>query len=124
MHSDSPEAAADTLRSLSEGAPDALLVLTVQTEVTPVARENPGVHHVVVDQVVDLPNVTSLVSPDEEGAYLAGAAAAPTSRTGTVGMVGGVRGELIGRFEAGFVGGCTSRATRRDSGAGCSGPRP
>ena len=49
--------------------------------------------------------MTSLVSEDEQGSYLAGAAAALTSRSGTIGFVGGVKGEVIGRFQAGYVAG-------------------
>jgi basic membrane protein A len=60
--------------------------------------------------VVRLPNVTSLVSLDEEGAFLAGAAAALTSQTGTVGFIGGVVGALIGRFEAGYIAGARAVA--------------
>jgi basic membrane protein A len=70
-----------------------------------VARRHPETQFVVADQQIALPNVTSLVSLDEQGSYLAGAAAALTTRTGTVGFVGGVSGALIGRFEAGYTAG-------------------
>jgi basic membrane protein A len=93
------------LQRLSTENVDLILVMTIQTDVDPVARRHPDIRYVVVDQVSDEPNVTSLVSEDEQGSYLAGAAAALTSHTGTIGFVGGVKGELIGRFQAGYVAG-------------------
>ncbi len=99
------EAAERALRSLSTENVDLILVMTIQTDVDPIARRHPDIRYVVVDHVSDEPNVTSLVSQDEQGSYLAGAAAAMTSRTGTIGFVGGVKGQLIGRFQAGYVAG-------------------
>ena len=109
-HADAEGAFAEGERA-AESA-DVVLVLTIQTDVELLARRHPDVHFVVTDHVVNLPNVTSVVSRDEEGAYLAGAAAAMTTTTGTVGFVGGVRGHLIGRFQAGFTAG--ARAVRPD----------
>jgi basic membrane lipoprotein Med (substrate-binding protein (PBP1-ABC) superfamily)/DNA-binding SARP family transcriptional activator len=100
-----PEGAVPALRRLSAENVDLILVCTIQTDVDEVARRHPGIRYVVVDHVSDEPNVTSLVSEDEQGSYLAGAAAALTSRTGTIGFVGGVKGEVIGRFQAGYVAG-------------------
>ena len=37
-----------------------------------------------------------------ESAYLAGVAAANTTKTNKVGFIGGVEGPVIGRFQAGF----------------------
>jgi basic membrane lipoprotein Med (substrate-binding protein (PBP1-ABC) superfamily) len=108
VRSASAEGAVRELEQLSRLDPDVVLVGTIQTDVDAVAPDHPDVQYVVFDQVSELPNVTSVVSLDEQGAYLAGAAAALTSRTGVVGFVGGVRGELIGRFEAGFTAGARS----------------
>ncbi|MFF3841744.1 BMP family protein [Streptomyces sp. NPDC001930] len=49
------------------------------------------------------PNIANLVFNEEQGSYLAGVAAAKTSKTGTVGFIGGVEVPLIKKFEAGFA---------------------
>jgi basic membrane lipoprotein Med (substrate-binding protein (PBP1-ABC) superfamily)/DNA-binding SARP family transcriptional activator len=105
VRSASPAGAARELRKLAARQLDVVIVLTIQTPVAEVARRHPETQFVVADQQIALPNVTSLVSLDEQGSYLAGAAAALTTRTGTVGFVGGVSGALIGRFEAGYTAG-------------------
>lgn len=83
------------------------------------AAQNPSVRYALVDDVAlddagtptepgddrPLPNVANLVFAEEEGSFLVGAAAALTSRTGTVGFVGAVRNPLIEKFEAGYVAG-------------------
>ena len=76
-------------------------------EVMPaVAGDFPGTEFAIVDSVVeDAPNVTSIVFAEEQGSYLAGAAAAQSSKTGTIGFVGGVDTELIKKFEAGYTAG-------------------
>ncbi|MBA2553683.1 MAG: BMP family ABC transporter substrate-binding protein [Geodermatophilaceae bacterium] len=53
------------------------------------------------------PNHTGLLFAEEQGSFLAGAAAALKSETGHVGFVGGVQIGLIEKFEAGFTAGAT-----------------
>ncbi|AJF66931.1 BMP family lipoprotein [Streptomyces vietnamensis] len=55
------------------------------------------------DTSVTAPNIANLVFNEEQGSYLAGVAAAKTSKTGTVGFIGGVEVPLIKKFEAGFT---------------------
>jgi basic membrane protein A len=76
-------------------------------EVMPgVAGDFPDTEFAIVDSVVeDAPNVTSIVFAEEQGSYLVGAAAAQSSKSGTIGFVGGVDTELIKKFEAGFTAG-------------------
>ncbi len=105
IHLADPEDAEQQLRKVAADDPDLLLVQTIQTDVTGVAAEHPDTHFVVYDQPSTQPNVTSVVSQDEEGAFLAGAAAALVSESGKVGFIGGVRGQLIERFEAGYTAG-------------------
>jgi basic membrane protein A len=77
------------------------------------AEANPGVDFVIVDDAtVDLPNVAGAVFAEEQGSFLVGAAAALKTETDTVGFIGGVKTELIQRFEAGFVAG--ARAVNPD----------
>jgi basic membrane protein A len=74
------------------------------------AELNPDTNFVIVDEVIDLPNVASATFKDHEASYLAGIAAAYTTETGTVGFIGGVEGEVIDRFEAGFNAGVEAAA--------------
>ncbi|MDX6696326.1 MAG: basic rane protein [Blastocatellia bacterium] len=67
-----------------------------------VAKEYPNVQFAIVDGVSALPNVASLVFKEHEGSYLVGMIAARTSRTGTLGFLGGMDIPLIHRFETGY----------------------
>ena len=58
--------------------------------------------------VADHKNVESVLFADNEGAYLAGIAAAMQSKTKHVGFVGGVESDTITRFETGFKEGVAS----------------
>jgi basic membrane lipoprotein Med (substrate-binding protein (PBP1-ABC) superfamily)/DNA-binding SARP family transcriptional activator len=70
-----------------------------------VAVEHPETRFVVMQEVVDLPNVTSIIFAEHEGSFLVGAAAALTSETGVVGFIGGVDIPIIWRFQIGFEAG-------------------
>jgi basic membrane protein A len=67
-----------------------------------VAKEYPNIHFAIVDGVSELPNVASLVFKEHEGSYLVGLLAAKTTKTGTLGFVGGMDIPLIHRFETGY----------------------
>jgi len=67
-----------------------------------VAKDYPNIHFAIVDGVSELPNVASLVFKEHEGSYLVGMLAAQTSKTGTVGFLGGMDIGLIHRFEKGY----------------------
>lgn len=73
-----------------------------------VAKDYPNIHFAIVDGVSDLPNVASLVFKEHEGSYLVGMLAAETSKTGTVGFLGGMDIGLIHRFEKGYEEGARS----------------
>jgi basic membrane protein A len=80
------------------------------------APEFPEQNFQIVDFVVDEPNVGSYVFSEHQGSYLvgqlagllttedfsAGSGSTKPDQT-TVGFVGGVEGDLIGKFEAGFM---------------------
>ncbi|MFJ6655194.1 BMP family protein [Streptomyces sp. NPDC091377] len=57
---------------------------------------------IVDDSTVEAKNVADLVFSEEQASYLAGVAAAKSTKTGTVGFVGGVDIPLIHKFQAGF----------------------
>jgi basic membrane protein A len=67
-----------------------------------VAKDYPNVNFAIIDGVSELPNVASLVFREHEGSYLVGMIAARTSKTGTLGFVGGMDIPLIHRFETGY----------------------
>jgi basic membrane protein A len=69
------------------------------------AEQFPKKHFAIVDAQVDAPNVCSLLFEEHEGAYLVGAIAALTSKSGKVGFVGGMDTPLIRRFEMGYEAG-------------------
>jgi basic membrane protein A len=70
-----------------------------------VATRFPQRHFAIVDAVVPQPNVASVTFREEEGSFLAGAAAAMASRTKTIAFLGGIDIPLLRKFEAGFAAG-------------------
>jgi basic membrane protein A len=73
-----------------------------------VAKEYRDIHFAIVDGVSDLPNVASLVFKEHEGSYLVGILAAMTTKTNTLGFIGGMDIGLIHRFAKGFEEGAKS----------------
>ena len=80
-----------------------------------VARDYPNVDFAIIDGVIfeddgktPKGNVASLVFNEHEGSYLVGVIAAKTSRTGTLGFVGGMDIPLIRRFAKGYEEGARS----------------
>ena len=73
------------------------------------AKDHSDISYVIVDDVIEgQDNVVSATFADNEAAYLAGVAAAKTTKTKQVGFVGGMEGEVITRFEKGFEAGVKS----------------
>lgn len=74
-----------------------------------VAKEFPKVKFAIVDDVLEMPNVSSLVFKEQEGSYLVGMIAAMRSRevngARKVGFIGGMDIPLIHKFEAGYAAG-------------------
>jgi basic membrane protein A len=73
-----------------------------------VARDYPHIQFAIVDGVSNLPNVASLVFKEHEGSYLVGVLAAMTTKTGTLGFLGGMDIPLIHRFLRGYEEGARS----------------
>jgi basic membrane protein A len=86
---------------------DAVIALgyPVAPDVAAAARRFEKTHFALIDAVVDLPNVSSITFDEAQGSFLAGAAAALVSKTGTVGFLGGAPSALLERYEAGFTAG-------------------
>ncbi|MFU2205633.1 BMP family lipoprotein [Streptococcus pluranimalium] len=73
------------------------------------AEDNPDTNFVIIDDVIEnKDNVSSATFADNEAAYLAGIAAAKTTKTKTVGFIGGMESDVITRFEKGFEAGVKS----------------
>ncbi len=71
-----------------------------------VARKYPGTWFGIFDDAtVDAKNVIGIQFNDEQGAFLVGAAAALTSKTGNVGFIGAARIPALEKYEAGFAAG-------------------
>jgi basic membrane protein A len=79
------------------------------SDVDRVAHDFPGVSFACVDYAPPAagapPNVAGLAFHEEEGSYLVGSVAGLMSKTHQVGFVGGMRGPLIRKFEAGYAAG-------------------
>src|SRR5215210_6803579 len=67
-----------------------------------VAKDYPNIQFAIIDGLSNLPNVASLIFKEQEGSYLVGMLAAKTSKTGTIGFLGGMDIGLIHRFEKGY----------------------
>lgn len=73
--------------------------------ITTVGTNYPDQHFLLIDSVVELPNVASAVFAEHEGSFLAGVAAAQAAKEAgkdTVGYIGGGDFDLIQKFEAGY----------------------
>ncbi|WP_300035921.1 BMP family ABC transporter substrate-binding protein [uncultured Roseobacter sp.] len=68
-----------------------------------VAADYPDTSFVIIDMVVDAPNVRSVVFNEHEGSYLVGMMAAQASSSGTVGFIGGMDIPLIRKFACGYA---------------------
>lgn len=67
-----------------------------------VADQNPDQHFVIIDEEIEKDNVASVLFKDHEASFLAGVAAAESTKTNKIGFIGGIKSEVIDRFEAGF----------------------
>jgi len=76
---------------------------TQASAVEKVAKQFPSVKFVIIDAVVDLPNVQSINFREQESSFLCGMAAAMASKTGKIGFVGGMDIPLIRKFAVGYV---------------------
>lgn len=70
-----------------------------------IAEEYPEVNFTIIDGVAPpvYRNVRSIIFKDHQGAFLVGLIAAATSKTGTIGFVGGMDIPLIRNFAQGYI---------------------
>jgi basic membrane protein A len=74
-------------------------------DVDEVASRFPLRHFAIIDAVVDQPNVASVTFKEQDGSFLAGAAAAMASKTHHVAFLGGIDIPLLRKFECGYAAG-------------------
>lgn len=67
------------------------------------AKQNSKTNFVIIDDVVSGKNVASVTFKSEQSSFLAGVAAAETTKTNKVGFLGGVKSDVITTFEKGFI---------------------
>ena len=89
---------------IRRGAPVVVAVgFDQRTAVETVAERFPQARLVIIDTVVDKPNVQSVVYREQEGAFLVGVLAAMASKSGTIGYLGGMDIPIIRRIGQGYA---------------------
>ncbi len=68
-----------------------------------VAPDHPETKFVIIDAVVEQPNVKSIMFAEQEGSFLVGVLAAMASESKTVGFIGGMDVPLIRQFGCGYA---------------------
>ncbi|MBS1301331.1 BMP family ABC transporter substrate-binding protein [Loktanella sp. SALINAS62] len=93
------------LRRFAESGANPIVMagFSFATPLGDIAADYPDTDFVIIDAVVDAPNVKSVVFNEEQGSYLVGMMAALASETGTVSFVGGMDIPLIRKFACGYA---------------------
>jgi basic membrane protein A len=93
------------LRRFAEAGSNPIIMsgFAFATPLAEIAPDYPDTKFVIIDAVVDAPNVQSVVFNEHEGSYLVGMLAAMASETGIVGFVGGMDVPLIRKFACGYA---------------------
>jgi basic membrane protein A len=99
----------DDLRQLSADGNRLIVTYSFDPDAfNAVVRAFPETRYAMMDRLGSEPNVSYVVFDDQESSYLAGAAAALVSKSGTIGFIGGVDVDVIWRFQAGYEAGAKS----------------
>ena len=102
-------AAQDDLARIADRGTGLIVVDGLEgADIVDVASSHPTTKFAIGNPGVGPLNVAFLTSIDSEPSYLAGAAAALTTKTGTIGFIGGVDWEVIWGFHAGYEAGARS----------------
>lgn len=100
----SPAEDEEYLREYAEAGYD--LVIATGFQMTESARvvaaDYPDTKFLMIDDMIDLPNVKSIMFKEEEGSFLVGVIAGLMTKNNTIGFVGGLENPLIKKFEVGF----------------------
>lgn len=92
-------------RRLAEAGANPVVVMGFANASTleEVAPDYPDTSFVLIDGVVDLPNVRSVIFAEHEGSYLVGMLAAMATESNTISFVGGMEIPLISAFACGYA---------------------
>lgn len=103
----SPAEDEDFLREYAEAGYDLVIGtgFLMKDAVQNVAKQFPYIKFAIIDEYVDLPNVSSLLFKEEEGSFLVGALAAMMSESGKIGFIGGMQIPLIEKYKKGYENG-------------------
>ncbi|MCP1166938.1 BMP family lipoprotein [Limimaricola litoreus] len=98
------------LRRFAEAGNNPIVTVgfSFMTPLEEIATDYPDTKFVIIDGVVDQPNVRSVIFNEHEGSYLVGQMAAMASENGTVGFIGGMDIPLIRKFACGYAQGAQS----------------
>jgi len=123
---DAPAQSEQALRSFARRghSPVVAIGFTHANALAKVAPEFPDAEFVIVDSVVEAPNVRSVVYREHEGGYVVGVIGALTSETGTLGFVGGMDIPLIRKFACGYVQGAKAVDPETEVLVGMTGDTP
>lgn len=104
--------AASYVPNLTAGAEQGALTVAVgfllTDAVAEVAPQFTDKQFLLIDSVVDAPNVRSVLFQENEPAFLAGVVAGRSTKSNKIGIVGGQRIPPVIRYEVGFVAGIKS----------------
>lgn len=100
----------ETLRALAQEGYDLIMPCwsALEDATSKVAAEYPDSKFILVFSEIEVANVKSLISKQEDGSYLAGVDAAMTAKDGHIGFIGGSDNPQINKFLAGYVQGAKS----------------
>ena len=73
-----------------------------------IAEQKADKKFLMIDTKIEKDNVLSVLFKENEGSFLAGVLAGKLTKTNKIGFVGGIDGDVIQRFEAGFAAGVAS----------------
>lgn len=78
------------------------------------SKKHPKNNFIMIDNVINRKNVASATFKSNDASYLAGYAAAYTTKTNVVGFVGGAHGVILNLFDAGFAKGVADAAKEQN----------
>ncbi len=92
------------IRTFAEEGYDIVIAVgfLMKPAIEKVAKEFPNQKFAIIDEVVDAPNVASLVFEEHQGSFLVGALAGLKTKSNKVGFIGGMDVPLIHKFEVGY----------------------
>ena len=99
-----PESTAGGMRSIAAEGAELIVAPGFRhaSAISSASLEFPDTSFVIIDSVVEGPNVRSVVFKEHEGSFLVGYIAGSLSQTGVVGFIGGMDVPLIRKFQLGY----------------------